>query len=212
MADNIDPQNPANPNPQDPPAPPQDPPVDDAVELRKQLALERQKAQKAERDLADAKAQGLKTKEDWKGLAEINENRAKELEAELTKTKSAIVNDAKIKALTAEAVKAGINPVSIPDLELLDFSEVLAETQANGRVTVSGAQAAIANLKRMRPNWFTGDVPNVNPSTPQGGSNPPNANVSLDQVLAAQAKYEKSKSDSDKATYYDLLTKYKAQK
>lgn len=198
-------------NPPVPPTPPAEPIVDEVAEARKQAAVERQKREKLERDLADAKAQGLKSKEDWKSLAEINETEANTLRAENAQIKRAILDEAKYKHLTAEAVKLGINPVSIPDLELLDFSEVVTETLSNGKVVVSGAAAAIARLKQSRPNWFTGDVPSVNSMTPQGGSNPPNANVTLEMVISAQAKWSKTKSDSDKAAYEALTRQYKGQ-
>ena len=211
MADTIDPNvTPVTPDTV-PPVTPEAPQVDENLEARKQLALERQKREKLEKDINDLRAQGLKSKDDWKGLNEINEARANALEAENKQIKQAILNDAKYKVLTAEAVKAGINPASIPDLELLDFAEITTETLANGKAVVSGAAQAIANLKRQRPFWFTGEVPNVNPNTPQGGSNPPNGNVTLDMVLAAQGKYSASKSDSDKRAYEDITKKYKAQ-
>lgn len=210
MAENTDPK--AIPPAVPPVTEPVVPVVDEAAEARKLLAAERAKNDKITRELADAKAQGLKSKEDWKGVAALNETRANELEAENTRIKGAVVNDAKIKALTTEAVKAGINPISIPDLELLDFAEITTETSSNGKVVVSGANAAIANLKRLRPNWFTGEPPAINPTTPQGGVNQPNGNISLDMVIAAQDKYVKSKSDSDKKAYEDILIKYKAQK
>jgi hypothetical protein len=206
MADNNE-----NSTPPAAPVPQTEPIIDEVAEARKQAALERQKREQLERDLADAKAQGLKSKDDWKGLAELNEIEANNLRAENTRIKGAIVSQEKYKVLAAEAVKLGINPVSIPDLELLDFTEVTTETLANGKVIVSGAAAAIGNLKRLRPNWFTGDVPNVNPMTPQGSSNQPNGNVSLDMVIAAQEKWSKSKSDSDKAAYEKMIRQYKGQ-
>jgi hypothetical protein len=156
------------------------------------------------------KMQGLKSKEDYKAIADLEKTRADNAEAENKKIKKALVDDAKYGALRLEAQKQGINPISIPDLELLDFTEVVADS-SNGRVSVSGVEAAIQALKLKRPNWFTAGLPNVNPSTPAGGSRPPNGQVTLADVKAAEVKYYASKSESDKKAYQDIIIKFKAQ-
>lgn len=206
--DNIDPQTPpASQEPQTPPAPSAD---EALAAARKEAADARAEAARIKRENEEMKLNGMKSKDDWKGVADAEKKRADEAVAENDRIKKALIDDKKYAALTAEAVKQGINPVSIPDLELLDFAEVVAES-SNGRVVVSGVEAAITALKAKRPNWFSGVVPNVNSSTPQGTVNSPNGNVTLADVKAAETKYYQTKSDSDKKTYEEIIKRFKAQ-
>lgn len=212
MADPVETQTPpANP-PADPQTPPANPPeaVDEIAVAKREAAEARAEAAKARKEADEMKMQGLKSKEDYKTIADLEKKRADDAEAENKKIKKALIDDAKYSALRLEAQKQGINPISIPDLELLDFAEVVAESN-NGRVAVSGVEAAIQALKLKRPNWFTAGLPNVNPSTPAGGQRPPNGQVTLADVKAAEVKYYASKSESDKKAYQDIIIKFKAQ-
>jgi hypothetical protein len=163
-----------------------------------------------ERRLNDMKVQGHKEKEDWKSVAEHHETEAKTLKTQYEGLKNSLVNDKKVSALTAEALKQGINPASLPDLELLDFDELTVETTSTGKILVSGADRAIAKLKTLRPHWFNKTVPGVNPSTPNLGT-PQNGQVTLSDVNAAEAAWKKTKSESDKKAYFDVIQRYKAQ-
>lgn len=163
-----------------------------------------------ERRLADMKVQGHKEKEDWKSVAEHHENDAKSLRQQYEGLKESLVNERKVSALTAEATKQGINPASIPDLELLDFEEITVETTSTGKILVSGADRAIAKLKTLRPHWFNKSVPSVNPATPNLGT-PHNGQVTIADLNAAETQWKKTKSDADKKAYYDLIQKYKTQ-
>lgn len=170
---------------------------------------------KQERDALIAENESLKLKthkekEDWKTVAEVHEAKAKDYEQKFTGLQSALINKEKISALNIEAQKQGINPTSIPDLELLDFPDVHVETTSNGKILVSGAQVAIAKLKTLRPHWFTTQVPSVNPSTPNVRT-ASNGNITLADINAAETQYKKTKSDSDKKAYYEIIQKYKSQ-
>ena len=210
MADPI--VDPANPNtpPQNPP--PSDPPQPTADEQlaasRREAAEARAEAARIKKENEDLKLQGLKSKDDWKAIADLEKKRADEAEGKLTNLNKALEDSAKYGALKAEAQKQGINPISIPDLELLDFSEVTVES-INGRVTASGVDAAIQSLKQKRPNWFSNGVPQVNTVTPSGGQAPPQGQVTLADVKAAEQKYYQSKSD--KQAYQNLVIKFKQQ-
>ena len=170
---------------------------------------------KEERDrlaqqVEDMKLKGHKEKEDWKTVAEHHEAKAKEYEQKFSGLQSALVNEKKVAALSAEAVKQGINPASLPDLELLDFDEVSVETTSTGKILVTGQDRAIAKLKTLRPHWFTSQVPSVNPSTPNVGV-PNSGIVTVADLNAAEAQYKKTKSESDKKAYYEMIQKYKSQ-
>lgn len=195
---------------------PQDPPEPKLVsrEAYERVTRDMHEYKKKNADLQklidDMKVQGHKAKEDYKALAEHHEERAKQFETELSGLKSGLVSSKKNEALTAEAVKHGINPASIPDLELLDFEELTVETTSNGKILVSGADRAVARLKTLRPHWFTKTVPSVNPTTPNTGA-PNNGTVTIADLGKAEDQWKKTKSDVDKKAYFDLIQKYKSQ-
>ncbi len=196
----------------DPVVDPQTPPVDDSdTRIKKDMLRYKDENAQLKAQIEADKLKGHKEKEDWKTVAEHHETKAKEYEQKFTGLQSALVNEKKQSALKAEAQKHGINPASLSDLELLDFDEVQVETTSTGKIMVSGQDRAIAKLKTLRPHWFSTTVPSVNPSTPNVGI--PNSNVvSLADLNAAEAQYKKTKSEADKKTYYEIITKYKAQR
>lgn len=206
-----------NANPPADPPPVEDPPAPALVareaydRVKKDMHDFKQKTAQLQKTIDDMRVQGHKAKEDYKSLAEHHESRARELETELTGLKSGLVNLKKNEALTAEAVKQGINPASIPDLELLDFDELTVETTSTGKILVSGADRAVHKLKVIRPHWFSKHVPSVNPATPNLGTPTNNGQVTLAELNAAESNWKKTKSDTDKKAYYDLIQKFKAQ-
>lgn len=152
-----------------------------------------------------------KEKEDWKTVAELSEKTAKELEQKYSGLKQSLIDEKKMAALTVEAQKQGINPASIPDLNMIDFDELIVETTSTGKILVSGQDKAIARLKTQRPHWFSKSVPNVNTNTPETGK-PKSGTVTVADLNAAEAQYRKTKSEADKKAYSDLIQKYKAQR
>ena len=152
-----------------------------------------------------------KEKEDWKTVAELHEKTAKELEQKYSGLKQSLIDEKKMAALTVEAQKQGINPASIPDLNMIDFDELIVETTSTGKILVSGQDKAIARLKTQRPHWFSKSVPNVNTNTPETGK-PKCGTVTVADLNAAEAQYRKTKSEADKKAYSDLIQKYKAQR
>lgn len=212
MIEAPDDSTPANP-PADPPA---DPPAQSLVSkdaydrVKKDMHDYKTKNADLERRLADMKVQGHKEKEDWKSVAEHHENEAKTLKGQYEGLKNSLLSDKKTSALTAEALKQGINPASLPDLELLDFDELTVETTSTGKILVSGADRAIAKLKTLRPHWFTKTTPSVNPSTPNLGT-PQSGQVTTADLNAAETQWKKTKSEADRKAYYDIIQRYKAQ-
>jgi hypothetical protein len=208
MADPIiDPANPQNPPPADPPAPTNE---ELLAQARKDKLEAQAETERIKKENDDLKMQGLKSKDDWKAIADLEKKRADDAEAKNINITKALKDSAKYDALRLEAQKQGINPISIPDLELLDFAEVTAET-VNSRVVVSGVEAAIQGLKAKRPNWFNSGAPSVNTITPTGGQQAATGQVTLADVKAAETKYYQSKSESDKQAYQNLVIKFKSQ-
>jgi len=191
--------------------PPADPDQGQAAErIKKDLFKYKSEAQQLREENERLKLQTHKEKEDWKTVAEHHETKAKDIESKYTKLQNALVDEKKFSALRAEASKAGINAASIPDLELLDFPELHVETTSTGKILVSGADAAVAKLKTLRPHWFTNVIPSVNSATPNLGR-PNGSLVTLADVNAAEAQWSKTKSESDKKIYFETIQKFKAQ-
>lgn len=211
-ASNVDVNN--VPNPNDPNVnnvPPSDQGDGGADRIKKDMLKYKDENAQLRAQLEAAKLNSHKEKEDWKSVAEHHEQQANEYKTKYTGLQQALVNEKKVSALRSEAIKAGINPQSLPDLELLDFDEVSIETTSTGKILVSGQDRAIAKLKTMRPHWFTNSVPSVNPATPNVGK-PNSDTVTVADLNAAEAQWKKTKSESDKKQYEDLIRKYKSQR
>jgi hypothetical protein len=209
--ENMSDQNPA-PTPTPTETPPAAPLIDESefTRARQEAADAKAKALALQKEIDDMKVNTHKNNKNWQEVARINEEKAKEYETKYSGLKESLIQEKKVSALIVEAQKHGINPQSIPDLELLDFPEISVETTSNGRVLVSGADRAVSKLKQIRPHWFTQTIPAVNPSSPEL-NRPSGGLITLEQVNAAQEKWAKTKSDADKKSYFDIIQKFKSQ-
>lgn len=207
---------PVEPTPPTPPAPPVPNPADEYAEQLANMRAEnaRLKAEK-EQAVEDKKAAELaahKNRKNWEEVASIKEKEADEYKNKYSNLSKAMINNEKLKAVTEEAVKAGLNPVALPDLEMFDFPEISVETTNTGRITVSGTAQAIQRLKTSRPHWFTVNAPTVNSNSPTTHSAGPIAGaVTLAQVEELEAKWSKDRSPTNEAAYKAAVLKYKSQ-
>jgi hypothetical protein len=148
-----------------------DPPVESVpkAEFEKVLAeLHKHKNEKREL-LAKSQAekeQILREQNRWQELAELKAKEAEELREYSTKAKEAFVSEKKYSALKEAALKAGIRPEALPDLEIVGLDKVQVETTSTGRVNVLGVEHAIENLKLQRPHWFGGQKTVIAGNTP----------------------------------------------
>lgn len=187
------------------------PPIVDADVVRRENERLKEENQKFLSDMEQMKLKGHREKEDWKSVAEHHEQKAKDYETKYEGLKKGLINEKKTHALVVEAQKHGINPQSLPDLELLDFEEISVETTSSGKILVSGQDRAIARLKTMRPHWFTTPIPSVNTTSPNLGR--PNSDiVTMADLTAAEEQWKKTKSESDKKHYFETIQKYKSQR
>lgn len=113
----------------------------------------------------------MREQENWKGLAELKERELQEANERLNGIQTSLVKREKFNALKDAALKEGIRPEAINDLEYFGMDGLQVETTSTGRVNVLGVDGAIANLKLKRPYMFggqrtvvNGNVPNVNNS------------------------------------------------
>lgn len=153
-----------------------------------------------------AQEKKLKDENQWQEYAKLKEQEAETAKADRERLQKSIVERERMTAIREEAMKAGIRKESINDLGLIDFAEVKIETGSDGKVSVTGADKAIARLKALRPFWFGGTPPAVNTTTPSAtsGSN----EITWKQLQEAEAKWKKTGSAEDQRAYRETLIKY----
>lgn len=208
-----------NPNPETPPAntPPATPPETVITKEQYQKILDQMKsaetkAAQLEAQVQDSKIKGMKEKEDWQGVAAAKEKEADDAKAEAKKLREAVVSDKVSAALREEAIKHGINPASLQDLDLLDFDELRVETTSTGKINVFGAPAAVQKLKSIRPHWFSKPTPGVNPDSPQLNAPPPGGVISYEMVQAKYKEWEKNKTSNEaKKAYQEMAQAFNKQ-
>lgn len=129
--------------------------------------------------------QGLRGSEDWKKLAETHEQEAKTYKEKHETSSTAFVGYLQSSRVKEEALKLGLLPEAVSDIDSLSFDEV--EVAIDGtRYNVKGAEVAAQNLKRLRPHWFKSEkAPNFNPGANGGG-----APTQSETLAQAKEKYE----------------------
>lgn len=152
----------------------------------------------------------LKDQQKWKELAEVNESRAKEYEEKYNKLSHTVVEERKMAEIRKEAVKLGILPSEIDDLDNQNWSDVTIEYTSTGRINVIGAAKAVERFKTLRPQRFQGpQAPGVNTTTPTVVPGQSAGPVSIKDVQAAEAEAKKS---GDYTKYRELLVKFQQQR
>lgn len=126
--------------------------------------------------LGDMESQSLKEKQDFKSLYERETEKRKAAEEEVKKVKGWAVSTHRFAEIKSEAMKAGLLPNALSDLELIPQDNVEVEVTSTGRFLVNGAKDFVENIKKDRPHWFQNPkAPNVNSggggaAVPSGGS------------------------------------------
>lgn len=198
-----------------PPVDPVDPPADPQGEVVSKTAYDQMKADlhKNKEDkkalqlqLDAAKIARMKENQDWEGIAKTKEQEAEEYKSKFEGLSKNLIEQAKQSALRTAALKAGILDSSLSDIELLDFSEVTTETTSTGKILVSGADQAIANLKLKRSHWFGTKASSINPASPETLT-PTNGSVTLEVLQAAEKEYRKNPHDKAVREKYEQLTR-----
>lgn len=181
----------ANPNPapntQDPapkatdktPAP-KDNPVKEY--LAKFEAISREKEELA-KQLEEMKTKELESTNNFKQLYEQERRKREDAEKVAKTTRETYVKDYKFNVIREEALKAGIRPEALEDLERVDSSIVQIETTSTGRVGVIGAKEFVEDLKARRGFWFADTTP---PNINNGRPNMNNSELSAQDILALE--------------------------
>lgn len=150
----------------------------------------------------------LAEKEDWKSLAERREAEAKEANEKAQRIQDSYLGEKKHTAVREAALKLGMRPEAIGDLDLFSLDGVVIETTDKG-VKVVGADAFVQSLKNSRPYLFGQGAPISVNSTVPGVKTGTNATVSETDILKVA---EQARKTGDYSQYQALLNKYRAQK
>lgn len=148
----------------------------------------------------------LREQNNWQELAELKDKEAKEYKDRIEAIQSSLVQKEKFSAIKDAAMKAGIRPEAVTDLELVGFDNVKIETTSTGRVNVLGVESAINHLKLSRPHWFGQTNTRVAGSTPNISNT---GLVSLDDLNKLSVEAKKT---GDYTTYSHKLKQYQQQK
>ena len=184
----------------------------DLLRVKQEADASKARVEALEAELEKQKVNTFKEKEDWKSIAQLNEERAINAETKVKSILNGLVAKEKFNALLVEAQRQGMNPASYSDLELLDFPELVVETTNAGKILVSNAQAAISKLKSMRPHWFTNNVPPINPTVPTDGRpQVPSGSVTIKDIEEAEKAYKLSGKHDDAEKLKTLIFKFKNQ-
>lgn len=166
------------------------------------------KASELERKFADTEKQSLEKSGEFKTLWE----QAKaDLETEREKSANvlkAAMHTHRFGEVKAEAIRQGLRPEAVHDLESISWDGVPVEMTDKGRFIASGVKERVDKLKGERPHWFTvAQAPRIN----GGGGGPPpggGAPTKVTQQLMTQAeidyrhgKISKQKRDETFAQY-----------
>ena len=209
----VDPQNPpAPPADPNPPAPPADMvPREEFERVKNDMHKYKTTAQEKERQLEEQRMNTLKEKQDWKSIAEANEQKAEEFRTKYEGLNKSLIDNAKHSAIKQAALSAGILAQSLPDLELLDFSEIHVETTSGGKILVSGADQAIQGLMKRRPHWFGSKPASVNPASPELHS-PETSGMTLEKLKLLEKDYQSDPGNpAKKQNYFNGIMQFKKQ-
>lgn len=175
---------------------------------KKDMFKFKQEAENLKKLTDEQRLQRLKETQNWEAIAKEKEQEAQEERRKRETLESSIVQHQKFMALKTEALKHGMYPSSLEDLELLDLPEVNVETTSTGKILVTGADRAIANLKTLRPHWFKQNAASINPSSPETIQTN-SAQITTAELDKLAEAYKKNPTQENKQAYFNAIQKYK---
>jgi hypothetical protein len=165
--------------------------------------------QEAEKRESDAEGERLKAQDNYKGLAERETVRADKAVADAKSVTELYINTFRGDKFKEAAVKAGLMPEAMADLDLLDLSDLPVEVTSNNRYIVQGVETKVEQLKNERAHWFKKEsAPNVN-GAGGGAPLPGNAKIAPEDVIAAERAYKTGRLPY--AEYVELDSRYRKQ-
>ncbi len=170
----------------------------------------KEKLKLREDQLKTIETEKLKGDQKWKELAEIKEREAQEAQEKYNKLNSAVVEDKKMTEIRKEAVKLGVRPQALDDLDVQNWSDVGIEFTSTGRVNVIGAAKAVERLKTIKPYLFDEPrAPGVNPGVPHVVPGQSGGPITVKDISTAEADAKKT---GDYSKYRELLVAFQRQR
>jgi len=192
--------------------PPVETPAEETVskaEFEKVLA-EMHKYKGEARDLTSASAaekeQLLRAGGKWEEIATLKSKELEDANTRYTAIQKSLVDNKKFSALKDAAMKAGVRPEAMTDLELVSMDSLQVETTSTGRVNVLGVQAEIDRIKLTRPHWFGGAKTTINGGIPS--VNNPGGLVTKEELIKLSVEAQKS---GDYTAYHAKTKQYQTQ-
>ncbi len=124
-------------------------------------------AKENEQKLKSIEENKLKEQNKWQEYALAKE---KELEVLMNREKNLVdtfVSEKVFDHIKQEALKQGIRPEAIEDLELIDYKSKVMIDNADGKIKVTGTTSFIESLRNQKPHWFGTPKASVNGTIPQ---------------------------------------------
>ncbi len=181
-----------NPNPAPPLPNPQQAEIDRIVaennDLRKKNKDFEGTLNTVKTELEGLKRTGLKTNGDWQKVAGEYEIEAKTWKEKHDKVIGAFTKTLRLGEVKAEALKKGLRPEAVADVNSMNFEDVEVIIDANNQFVVKGADRAAEGLTKIRPHWFKDATPPA--FNPGGGGNPPapKGKLTVEEAKAAYLK------------------------
>lgn len=180
----------------------------DKAEFQKvlnQMHEQKKRAKDLEARLKEAEISKLKEQQNWQQIAELKEKEAQEISTKYTALSENLVLDKKFAAVKEAALKQGILPSAIDDLEMIDLSSVVVEKTSTGRINVLGAEQLVSGLKLKKAHWFETKGSRINPETP-GVISP--KSVGWEEVKLAETTWKKNPSKENEQKYKNTLHEF----
>lgn len=176
--------------------------------MKKDMFKHKADSENNKKAVDDQRLARLKESQNWEAVAKEKEQEAQDEKAKRQNLETSLVQHQKYQSLRTEALKHGMHPGSLEDLELLDLPEVSVETTSTGKILVTGADRAISNLKTMRPHWFQTKAPSINPSSPES-TQVNQQQITTDDIIKLEAEFKKNPIQANKDAYFNAIKKYK---
>lgn len=155
------------------------------------------------------KAQGLREKEDFKGLADTYKTKYEEAESKAQRLRDGLFKSQRHNAVFPALKKAGLRDEANGLIDMHDWSAIEVDLTSNGRFEVSGVEQAVDLFKEKFSYAFEKPkAPRVNGST-GGGGIPGDGELTPQKIIAIE---EECKKKGDMTAYHAAVAKYQQQR
>jgi hypothetical protein len=163
-------------------------------------------AREKEEALKKFQNQQLEQNQKYKELWEQTKKEAESYQEKANLMEKAFMNREIKRQLEMEAMKMGLIDSDAMHA-FVNQDDILVEGTTTGKINVLNAKQVLEGLKLKKPYLFnTQKSVGINTQTPSVMTS---NEVTMDQVMEAQSKYNKTKRKEDAQVYQDLLLKYK---